>query len=502
MELMLYLLVLSVCFEALLYFKYTWNIIVLRLTLAMLAVACMVFALVVAFIYVPSLWTAGLLLVGVYRIANQYRIFKNRMHDRYLHSATRSTSLRLIGLQIVLFVFWVLYYKNHLSMQNGLYALAFTQCAISLILLVSTVRRILRTKVLATGMSVSAKDLPSVTIAIPARNETVDLQDCLQTVINTNYPKLEILVLDDCSQLRRTPEIIREFAHAGVRFVRGDEPAENWLAKNQAYDKLLREANGEIVVFCGVDVRLQPDSIRQIVEVMHERKKKMISVLPRRSAKKAIQYSLVQAARYMWELAPPRRLIRRPPVVSTCWAIYRKDALKLGGFRAVSRAILPELFFAKQLIKADGYSFLRANNQLAVYSAKRHATQRATAIRVRYPQLKKKPEMVLLFTFFMFAIFVLPYISLIWAVMYYQNVLFIALLLVSIVSAIISYMLVAYATSVMSWWLVPIMIVPTVLTDMVLMNYSFLKYEFSDVVWKGRNICLPVMHVTSSLPRM
>ncbi len=499
---MLYLLVLGICFEALLYFKYTWNIIVLRLTFSMLATACTIFAFVAAFIYVPSWGTVGLALIGLYRIANQYRIFKNRMHDRYLLNATRGTSLRLIGLQALLFALWVLYYKEYLSAENGLYIFAFVQCAISVVLLASTVRRIARTKVAATTMSLSSNDLPSVTIAIPARNETTDLQDCLQAVINTDYPKLEILVLDDCSQLRRTPEIIREFAHAGVRFVKGEEPAKNWLAKNQAYDKLLREANGEIVVFCGVDVRLQPDSIRQIVEVMHQREKKMISVLPRRSERKGVQYSLVQAARYMWELAPPRKLIQRPPVVSTCWAIYRKDALRLGGLRAVSRAILPELFFAKQLIKEDGYSFLRANDQLAIYSAKSHAAQRATAVRVRYPQLRKRPETVLLFTAFMFAIFVMPYIALAWAIVYYQSVLFIALLLVGIASSIVSYILVAYSTGVMSWWLVPVMVVPTVLADIVLMNYSFLKYEFSNVVWKGRNICLPVMHVTSSLPKV
>jgi len=40
-----------------------------------------------------------------------------------------------------------------------------------------------------------------------------------------------------------------------------------------------------------------------------------------------------------------------------------------------------------------------------------------------------------------------------------------------------------------------------VLSDLFLINYSMWKYEFSDVDWKGRNVCIPVMHVVPTLPR-
>jgi hypothetical protein len=39
-----------------------------------------------------------------------------------------------------------------------------------------------------------------------------------------------------------------------------------------------------------------------------------------------------------------------------------------------------------------------------------------------------------------------------------------------------------------------------VLTELVLGHESMLKYEFSKVDWKGRNICIPVMEVTPGLP--
>jgi len=42
------------------------------------------------------------------------------------------------------------------------------------------------------------------------------------------------------------------------------------------------------------------------------------------------------------------------------------------------------------------------------------------------------------------------------------------------------------------WILMPIAFV----IDMMLLHISCWKYEFSDVYWKGRNVCIPVMRIT------
>jgi hypothetical protein len=36
--------------------------------------------------------------------------------------------------------------------------------------------------------------------------------------------------------------------------------------------------------------------------------------------------------------------------------------------------------------------------------------------------------------------------------------------------------------------------------ELVLGLTSMFKYEFSTVIWKDRNICIPVMHVIPKLP--
>src|ERR1700759_1043342 len=87
------------------------------------------------------------------------------------------------------------------------------------------------------------KDLPSVSVCIPARNETHAMSQCLERVIASTYPKLEVIVLDD-SSVDDTSVLIKAYAHAGVRFVEGSRLPKGWLGKNHALQGLLHEASG------------------------------------------------------------------------------------------------------------------------------------------------------------------------------------------------------------------------------------------------------------------
>ena len=108
------------------------------------------------------------------------------------------------------------------------------------------------------------EDTPTVSLCIPARNETHALADCLSSAVASDYPKLEIIVLDDCSQ-DKTSQIIRSFAHDGVRFISGEVPSDGWLGKNNAYQALATQAKGEYLVFMSVDTRVEKKSISQLI---------------------------------------------------------------------------------------------------------------------------------------------------------------------------------------------------------------------------------------------
>jgi glycosyltransferase involved in cell wall biosynthesis len=440
-----------------------------------------------------SLIALSIAFISIFRVVNLLRIAQRRMHDVYLHRVTRRTGFILITLQLPL----VFLYTQHFAplLNSWLQALVTVQLTSAIIILVSTLRAIYKTRPQPNLEHFSDKELPTITIAIPARNETSDLEECIQSLVENDYPKLEIIVLDDCSQ-DRTPEIIKSFAHNGVRFIRGGIPEDRWLAKNLAYQRLYEEASGKYVLFCGVDVRFGPQAIRGLVTMLLTRKKDMISIMPLRGQTSAAS-AFIQPMRYWWELALPRRLFRRPPVLSTCWIIRRKSLKLLGGFNAVSRAIIPEAYFARELIKQDVYSFIRANKSMQILTLKSPVEQRNTAIRMRYPQVHRRPELVMAMVLAEALLLLGPFVVL---VIGWGDLSLVIPTLVSSLSLIIVHLLIVGVSDRKN---IPVALINfplAVMFELVIGLLSMSRYEFSEVDWKGRNVCIPAMHVVQKLP--
>ena len=164
----------------------------------------------------PSVLTIVFWTIGVFRVINMMRYAAARMHETYLKKVVRRSSVRLLGLQLVALA--TVYGLGLLSESGIVLALALSGCI--LLAIVAAVIKNTRKVTLPKKTHLVSADLPTVTVAIPARNETEDLAFCIESLVASNYPKLEILVLDDCSQ-DNTPEVIKSFAHKGVRFLSG-----------------------------------------------------------------------------------------------------------------------------------------------------------------------------------------------------------------------------------------------------------------------------------------
>lgn len=491
---------LGVLFDLGLYIPGVW---LARKGLALLGALVVTAAAVWLFLVSPNIFSGLIGFFSLYRVFNAGRIWKQRMHERYLRRSALRSSLVLVGLQMLVCLAWFAWNNWHTTGHTTWLLIACAQLVAALGSLVFVLRTIKRTAWPGLQKGYTDGELPTLSVAIPARNETDDLQACLQSLIASDYPKLEILVLDDCSQTRRTPEIIRSFAHDGVRFIQGGQPSETWLAKNQAYDRLLHESSGEFVLFCGVDIRFERDSLRKLVSLVLARQKTMASVLPLRSPGSYGTASLIQAMRYWWELVPPRRLVNRPPVLSSCWISRRSALKKAGGFKAVARSIVPEAHFAKFAARqSGGYGFWRAGRGNGIQSVKTVAAQRDTAIRMRYPQMHRRPELVAAHSFLEAAFLFLPFALSLGG--FLLDIGAAAQIVATITCFVIVaiHELVVLSTKVNTWWFGLVAPPFMILTDIALLHYSMWKYEFSVVEWKGRNICIPAMHVISHLPRI
>lgn len=500
MTIMLALLGVGVALEiVLLCVPFAWRA---RRPLAIAAICLAGFAGGMVTFWMPTVFSVLLGVLCLFRAFNLMRVLENRMHERYLHRAARRTGVWLVSMQAVVAVAWVTWHSMHITAAATWMVLGLLQIAVAAVLLATTMRRVKRTAWPATRTHYSDAELPTLTVAIPARNETADLQLCLESVVGSDYPKLEIIVFDDCSQTRKTPEIIRGFAHDGVRFIRGDEPAETWLPKNQAYDRLADEANGDYVLFCGVDIRFSQTALRQIISTMLSRRKRMMAILPERAPEARTQNTLAQAMRYMWELVLPRRMFKRPPVLSSCWVIEKRALQEAGKFDAVRRSIVPEAHFARYAAAVDAYSFMRAGINPGVQSTKGAAEQRATAIRTRYPQLHRRPESVALLAMSEALFLILPFVVAVGGFWFDTGITAQILAGAAAILLTAMYWVVAYSTRLAGGVFSVIALPVVVLYDLAILHYSMWQYEFSEVSWKGRNICIPAMHVIPRLPKI
>lgn len=322
---------------------------------------------------------------------------------------------------------------------------------------------------------------PTVTLAIPARNETHALTDTLRSALASDYPKLEIIVLDDCSQ-DSTPDIIKSFAHDGVRFIQGQAPNEGWIGKNKAYEQLLSEASGELILFAGVDVRVSNGSIRDLVHAFYKRPTVLLSSMPVRR-EFDLWPNLIRPLRYYWQLA-----FSVWPYIESCWLVDRDWLLNQGGFTRWKNQIRPGRILAQKARQQKKYRFVVSDRTSPVTTRKRAASLYQTAIRTMYPAVKKEPVLVvmsLLAISTVIGLFVFSWLA--------QPALEIYLLRISSLIFILSFLVSELTLQGMRGLLSVWFIASNLISEGVLLLVSALQYEFGNVNWKGRNICLPVM---------
>ena len=353
------------------------------------------------FIILSSLWlviSTGwlsylILFLIIYRIINLFRKIRDNSKNNYFNKLIINSNNRLILLQIFLLACLYVININHINFSYVISFLSIITLTTVVFINIITSKNIRSTKQTNIDTHYYDRELPTVSVLIPARNETEDLEECLLSLIESDYPKLEILVLDDCSQNKKTSDIIKNYAHDGVRFLQGKIPPDDWLAKNYAYQQLYNEANGDILLFCGVDVRFSKYSIRSMIEIMLDQKFDMISLIPRNIYKNysSIKSLIYQPSRYAFEVSLPRFYFNKPPVLSTCWLIYHKELTTCGQFMAVKHKVTPESYFAKKVWKKDHkYKLIHSNRTIGLSSFKPSEEQFLTAIRTYYPKLHHK----------------------------------------------------------------------------------------------------------------
>lgn len=105
---------------------------------------------------------------------------------------------------------------------------------------------------------------PLVTVAVCTRDRPADLAICLEALGELDYPRLDLLVIDNAPRNHETSQLIQS-RYPQVRYVCEPRPGLDW-ARNRA----ILEAQGEIVAFTDDDVVVDVGWVKALAQLFAE----------------------------------------------------------------------------------------------------------------------------------------------------------------------------------------------------------------------------------------
>jgi chlorobactene glucosyltransferase len=120
-----------------------------------------------------------------------------------------------------------------------------------------------------------------VTVIIPARNEELDLEAALRSVLAQDGVDLEVILVNDHS-VDRTRAIAEGLAHEfpNLRVLNDPPLREGWLGKSSAMQTAAAVAKGDYLLFTDADIFHGPGILKYAVAHMQENRLDFLSLMP------------------------------------------------------------------------------------------------------------------------------------------------------------------------------------------------------------------------------
>ena len=120
-----------------------------------------------------------------------------------------------------------------------------------------------------------------LSILIPARNEALNIAECVEAALRQGPELLEVLVYDDHSS-DDTGAIVAALSarDSRVRLIAPKPLPVGWCGKNFACSQLAQAAQGDWLLFLDADARLKPGASAEILQDAVSRKLTMLSCWP------------------------------------------------------------------------------------------------------------------------------------------------------------------------------------------------------------------------------
>ena len=129
---------------------------------------------------------------------------------------------------------------------------------------------------------VAPEDGVPLSVIIPARNESAQIETVVRSVLASTYQPLEVLVVDDRSTddtAARVEAMTRDDAR--LRLVRGEPLPAGWYGKPWACRQGAGAATGDILVFTDADTVHDPALLGHAVAMLHRERADLLTLSPK-----------------------------------------------------------------------------------------------------------------------------------------------------------------------------------------------------------------------------
>ena len=201
-----------------------------------------------------------------------------------------------------------------------------------------------------------------VSVLVPARNEALNIERCVRSLLLQEYAPFELLVLDDGST-DATPELLHALVRESgghMRVVQGEPLPDGWHGKSWACSQLGQQAKGELLLFTDADTMHEPDALRRTVAAIEASGADMLSLMPHQELASFWEKLVVPLVHVILMCYLPLRLVRRSRRAAFCFAngqfilFRRKFYDRINGHSAVRDAIVEDVWLCKSVKKAGG----------------------------------------------------------------------------------------------------------------------------------------------------
>lgn len=204
----------------------------------------------------------------------------------------------------------------------------------------------------------SSSEYPLVSILVPARNEILNIEACISSLLAQDYPSYEVIVLDDHS-VDGTQLVLKYLASVDsrLRVLKGQPLPEGWLGKHWACHQLFQVSSGDLLLFTDADTRHTPTMLRDSVDALLAENADLVTAFPREEVITWGEQLIVPVISFGIFSFLPTYLVRylRWPSLSVTigqFMLFRRKAFEtIGGYEAIRSHLVDDVSLGRNILE-------------------------------------------------------------------------------------------------------------------------------------------------------